>query len=109
MTSAEVDAFLVRCPQMVVGAIDSDGWPTATLAATRFVNGLLSVDVAEADPLINVLAGDSSVCCVADEHESYYEIRGVIIHGHLVAAEDAGEFTLDAGRTISFDFGRLER
>ena len=43
MTSAEVDAFLERCPQMVVGAIDTDGWPTAALAATRIVDGVLSL------------------------------------------------------------------
>jgi hypothetical protein len=91
----------------VVGAIDADGWPTATLAASRVAGTVLSLQFADGDPFVDDLARDPSVCCVADEHESYYEIRGVIIHGRLTASGGTGSYTLEPARTISFDFGKL--
>jgi hypothetical protein len=93
---------------MVVGAIDSDGWPTAALAAPRIVDGVLSLGFSDDDHFLEGLGRDPNVCCVADEHESYYEIRGVIIHGQVVSTGAVGNFRLDPRRTISFDFGRLE-
>lgn len=107
MSPTETEAFLQRCSQLVVGAIDADGWPTATLAAIQVVDGPLSLQLVDGDPLVEQFARDPNVCCVADEHESYYEIRGVIIHGRLVTSADAGQYTLDATRTITFDFGKL--
>lgn len=102
MTAAEVEAFLARCPQVVVGALDADGWPTGTIAASSFVDGALVVEVADGE----VLLGD--VCCVADEHTSYFEIRGVIVHGRAGPVD--GEPTrarVAIERVVSFDFGRL--
>jgi hypothetical protein len=108
MTTAEFDGFLERCPQMVVGAIGDDGWPTGSLATTRVIDGLVSLGFDQDDPMLDVLGPDPRVCCVADEHASYYEIRGVIIHGTLVPGDVADDFTLEPGRTITFDFGRLQ-
>lgn len=107
MSPDATEAFLQRCSQMVVGAIDADGWPTATLATSRLVDAQLVLALADDDPFVEQVAGDPNVCCVADEHESYYEIRGVIIHGRLAASGTSGSYTLDATRTITFDFGKL--
>jgi hypothetical protein len=102
MTPAEVAAFLARCPQVVVGAIDADGWPTGTLAASRYADGALVVEFGAGE----VLHGD--VCCVADEHASYFEIQGVIVHGVSVPiAEEPARARVEIERVVSFDFGRL--
>jgi hypothetical protein len=102
MTDAEVDAFLTRCPRMVVGAIGADGWPTGTIAASRYVDDELVVDFDGGD----VLHGD--VCCVADEHASYYEIQGVIVRGRAVPIDgEPRRARVAIERVISFDFGRL--
>jgi hypothetical protein len=102
MTAAEVDAFLARCPQMVVGAIGADGWPTGTLAASTYVDGELVVRFDGRE----VLHGD--VCCVADEHAIYFEIQGVIVRGRAVPVDgDPHRARIAIERVTSFDFGRL--
>jgi len=106
MSPAEVDAFLDRCGQMVIGAIGADGWPSGTLAATSYEAGTLRIRFRPGDPLLADLARDPHLCCVADEHESYFEIRGVIVLGRATAAERI-ETDVDVQRIISFDFGRL--
>ena len=86
----------------------ADGWPDATLAVSHLVDGKLALELVDGDPLVERLARDPDVCCVADEHESYYEIRGVILHGLLTeSGSRPGSYTLDATRTITFDFGKL--
>jgi hypothetical protein len=102
MTAAEVEAFLARCPQVVVGAIGPDGWPTGTLAASHVADGGLVVEFGAGE----VLHGD--VCCVADEHASYFEIRGVIVHGRATPIDGAeARAGVAIERTVSFDFARL--
>lgn len=105
MSAAEVDAFLARALRMVVGAIGPDGWPVGTLGATRYEDGRLAVEFAPHDPVAAALAGDRRACLVWDEHASYSEIRGVIVHG-TVAGDPAGEVAIE--RTISFDFARIQ-
>ncbi|MDO8361733.1 MAG: pyridoxamine 5'-phosphate oxidase family protein [Actinomycetota bacterium] len=117
MTPAEVDAFLARCPQMVVGALDADGWPTGTLARCTYADGALSLHVQTGDPVLQHLARDPRVCCTADEHATYFEIQGVTVLGTaaLPAAWQAvgdgriGEVVVSVAvdRIVSFDFGRL--
>jgi nitroimidazol reductase NimA-like FMN-containing flavoprotein (pyridoxamine 5'-phosphate oxidase superfamily) len=102
MSDAEVDEFLRERRQMVVGAIDKDGWPVATIAAVRYGGGQLAVALPEHDPVRAALTVDRRVCCVDDEHASYYEIKGVIVHGRM---PDVGPVEID--RVISFDFARL--
>jgi hypothetical protein len=104
MTAVEVDAFLARCPQMVVGALDHDGWPVGTLAASTYVDGMLSLRFPGEDAMF----GD--ICCVWDEHVAYFEIQGVIVHGRATPHADApGHATVDIERLISFDFARIPR
>jgi nitroimidazol reductase NimA-like FMN-containing flavoprotein (pyridoxamine 5'-phosphate oxidase superfamily) len=108
MNATEIEAFLARCPQMVVGALDADGWPTGTLAASSHAEGVLRLQLAVGDAVIDEIAGDPTICCVADEHATYYEIRGVIIHGRAEPDDDRpGAFQVSIAKTISFDFGRL--
>ena len=48
------------------------------------------------------------VCCVADEHASYFEIQGVIVHGRGLPIDGEPDRALvEIERVVSFDFGRL--
>lgn len=102
MGPEEVAGFLARCPQMVVGAIDADGWPTGSIAASTYEGETLSLRFDPDDPILAELARDPAVCCVADEHRSYREIRGVIVHGTI-----GDQHAVAIDRVISFDFGRI--
>jgi len=114
MSRGEVDALLGRCDVLAMGTIGADGWPTATLARCSYHDGALRATVDPDDPIAGELARDGRVCCLADEHESYYEIRGVIAHGRATvhgggAIDDDVDIHVDihVDRVTSFDFGRL--
>lgn len=105
MSDDEVADFLGSCTQMVVGAIGADGWPTGSIVESRYDDGVLSVALG-ADPVADDIAREGHLCLVADDHPSYYEIRGVIVQGR-VGSDDGTWTDVDVDRTISFDFGRL--
>jgi hypothetical protein len=108
MTADEVAAFLARCAVMVIGTIDPDGWPNATLAHTDYDdNGNLTIDLDEADPVSVDIERTGALCCVADQHEKYFEIRGVIVHGRP-GRRDGAALSVDVTRIVSFDFARLQ-
>ena len=102
MSDEEVDTFLADCSLMVVGAVAADGWPVGTIAASTYCDGVLSLRFVDGDPVRAELARDPRVCCTADVHDSYFEIKGVTVHG-LIGADDC----VATDHVISFDFGRL--
>jgi nitroimidazol reductase NimA-like FMN-containing flavoprotein (pyridoxamine 5'-phosphate oxidase superfamily) len=106
MTGAEVDEFLAACAHLVVGVIGDDGWPTGTIAASEYEDGTLTLRGLP-DDLLELLERDARICCVADEHASYYDIRGVIVHATAVRRPGAPDLTAKPDRVISFDFGHL--
>jgi hypothetical protein len=106
MTDTEIDEFLTGCGHLVVGTIADDGWPTGTIAASEYCDGALTLRGLP-DELLEVVQRDPRICCVADEHASYYEIRGVIVHAAAVRLPESPDVTATLDRVISFDFGRL--
>jgi hypothetical protein len=108
MTPEEVVAFLSRTGTMVIGTIDADGWPTGTLARANYTDGSLTIDLDAHDPVGIDVARTNALCCVADEHETYFDIRGVIVHGR--PGERRGStLAVDVRRIVSFDFGRIPK
>src|SRR5262245_9398486 len=105
MEPAEVDEFLAGCPVMAVGATDAAGWPVATLAATSFEGGELTIGLEAGDPVAVAATESGRLCCTGDEDPSFYEIRGAIVHGRPAPVD--GGFRMPVERAISFDFGRL--
>jgi hypothetical protein len=106
MAADEVDAFLTRCHVMVIGTIDADGWPTGTIAATHYGDGALTIELDGDDPVAVDIEHTGTLCCVADEHEKYFEIRGVIVHGGP-GKRRGSALPVDVTRIVSFDFGRI--
>jgi hypothetical protein len=106
MTDEEVGNFLVGCSHIVVGAIDGDGWPTGAIASSEYAEGALTVRGLP-DAMLELIARDPRICCVADEHASYYEIRGVIVHALAARRPGSPDLTVRPDHVISFDFARL--
>jgi hypothetical protein len=106
MTGDEIDDFLGGRAHLVVGAIDGQGWPTGAIAASQYVDGALTLRGLP-DEMLDLIARDARICCVADEHASYYEIRGVIVHAVAERQPGSSDLTATPDRVISFDFARL--
>lgn len=107
MGATEIDEFLSRCRVTAVGAVDADGWPTATLSHCEFRNGALLLWLDPTDPVAVSAVARQQLCCVADEHASYYEIRGVIVHGRPNLLDTS--VRVDIERRSGFDFGKIQR
>ena len=107
MGAKEIDDFLSHCEVVAVGAVDVDGWPTATLSSCEFRNGALLLRLDATDPVAISAVATQELCCVADEHPSYYEIRGVIVHGEPNFVD--GILRVDIERRSGFDFAKIER
>jgi nitroimidazol reductase NimA-like FMN-containing flavoprotein (pyridoxamine 5'-phosphate oxidase superfamily) len=107
MSTKEIDDFLSHCEVVAVGAVDADGWPTATLSHCEFRNGALLLRLDPTDPVAVSASATQQLCCVADEHPTYYEIRGVILHGRPNFFDESVH--VDIERRSGFDFGKLKR
>ena len=107
MTDDEVDEFLAGCAHLVVGTIDDEGWPTATIASSAYHDGALTLRSLPGE-MLDLIARDSRICCVADVHAAYYDIRGVIVHATAARRPESPDVTATLDHVISFDFGRLK-
>ncbi len=107
MDAEEIDEFLSRCEVMAVGTVDAEGWPTATLTHSEFRTTALLLRLDPTDPVAVHAIARQQLCCVADEHSSYYEIRGVIVHGQPNFVDEG--VRVDIERSTGFDFGKLQR
>lgn len=111
MSPAEVDAFLTtQDTAMVVGAKSSHA-PIGAVGRLDYGDGKVAFSVHDDDPVVEVLADDDRACCVAEQFPSYFEIKGVMLHGRARRRPPAvaGEATydLDVEKVTSFDFGKL--
>jgi hypothetical protein len=103
LTHAEVAAFLRTRDHMVLAMLRLDGSPDATIVTTHLDGDTLLVD---APPEIrDAVAGDDRVCCAAEVCPSYYEIKGVAVHGR--AELDDGRLRVPIANATSFDFARI--
>jgi hypothetical protein len=110
MTDDEVEAFLGGCEAVVVAVIGGDGWPVATVARSRPDVGLHVVELPGDDLVSRCARPGASVCSIADSGESYFELKGVVTRGQVLASQREGEVQrveLRPERIISFDFGKL--
>lgn len=113
MTAGEIDRFLGSRFEAVIAAVGV-GPPGAAMAAFQLgSDGTASFELSADDPILALLATDDRVCCAVEEFPSYFEIRGVMLHGHARRrhgdeAPDRAVFDLEVEKTVSFDFGKLE-
>jgi hypothetical protein len=104
MTGDEMTAFLQQQPAAVLARLLPDGQPDAAIVPSRFEEGALALSVD--DVTLVALAVDDRVCCAVEVCPSYYEIRGVSVHGRAVPAAD-GSVHVTVDDATSFDFGKI--
>jgi Pyridoxamine 5'-phosphate oxidase len=115
MTRAELLDFVGAQRWMVLGTLDDDGTPAGDLVPVRLVGERLRFAVPRGSRAERNVARDARVCCAADEFPSYYEIRGVVVHGRAEpsTADDLGadwaEYALALDDVASFDFRKIRR
>lgn len=111
MAGGEVDRFLrTRDTAVVVGA-PADGAPWAAVGRLHYDGSDVSFSVPADDPVVALLERDDRACCVVEQFPSYYEIKGVMLHGHAIRRRQTtgadADFELDVEKIVSFDFAKL--
>jgi hypothetical protein len=114
MSRTELLAFLGAQQWMALGTLDPDGTPAGDLVPVRLVEEAIRFALPRGSRADDNIRRDARVCCAADEFPSYYEIRGVVVHGRAEPS-DAGdglgadwvEYTLPLDDVASFDFRKI--
>ena len=88
MTGEEVRAYLSEERWMVLGTLDPDGSPWADAVRCRLEGERLTFSVPRASRSAANLSRDPRACCASDRFASYYEIRGLSVHGRAARVED---------------------
>lgn len=113
MSAREVDAFLRTRVTTVVVALNADGHATGTVGQAAYRDGGFQFALREDDPVVALLAADNRACCIVEQFPSYYEIKGVTLHGRAQprgpAADGTSGFDLAVEKVVSFDFGKLRQ
>ncbi len=93
MSNEELSAFIGAKPWVVVGTLDEDGSPWGDVFASLIEGGRLIFAVPNGTRAASNIERDPRVVCMNDQYPTYYEIKGVTIHGH---AERLGDPALAA-------------
>lgn len=112
MTADEIDRFIASQHDVLIVAMPASGPPEAAMGRLHRRDPQMSVDVDAADPVVALLGADDRVCLTFEQFPSYYEIKGVMLHGRARRCDtdtspgvSSFDFALD--KTVSFDFGKL--
>jgi hypothetical protein len=94
MTADERAVFLAGITELVLARVGDDGFPTGTVVACSFADGVLR--------LVSDLPAGTPVCAIAERAPDYRGIKGVMVHGTLEA-----DGRLAVGPDVaSFDFAK---
>lgn len=106
MAATDVDAFLATRRHVALAMVDDTGAPDVTIVPSRFEADRLVLDLAGSEQACARLVADQRVCCAAEVCPSYYELRGVSVHGRAeLGADDAATIVPD--HVMSFDFSKI--
>jgi len=111
MGTEEVEEFLATRTEAVVIGLDDHGMPSGGVGRLLLADGVVGFALGAEDPVVALLDVDDRACCVVEQFPSYYEIKGVMLHGRATPAVESilGEmaFVLDVRHVVSFDFSKL--
>ena len=88
MSNEELSAFIGAKPWIVVGTLDEDGSPWGDVAASLIEGGRLIFAVPDETRAAANIERDPRVVCMNDQYPTYYEIKGVTIHGRAEPVDD---------------------
>ena len=126
MSNEELTTFLGAKPWVVVGTLDQDGSPWGDLAASLIDGERLVFAVPAGTRAAANIERDPRVVCMNDQYPTYYEIKGVTIHGRAQrlddpaleqrlsadpinrGASDRAVYTVPLDDITSFDFTKIK-
>ena len=130
MTLEDSADFLASRTWVVLATVEPDGSPWADVVPSAMHSGLLFFRVLAGSRSERNIRRDARVCCTQDQNPTYYEIKGVMVHGTVapVAAADipaelatrpdplrpgdepSGDcYSVSLTDVASFDFQKIER
>jgi nitroimidazol reductase NimA-like FMN-containing flavoprotein (pyridoxamine 5'-phosphate oxidase superfamily) len=115
MSPEEVRALLSQTRWVVLGTVGSAGEPAGHVAPCALVGERLCFAVPPDSEARRHIERDPRVCAATDRYPSYYEIRGVTVHGCAgpieapAALAGAGvAYSLPLDDVVSFDFSKIQ-
>jgi predicted pyridoxine 5'-phosphate oxidase superfamily flavin-nucleotide-binding protein len=107
MTPDEVRAFLQTRHHVALATVGTDGRPEVTIVPCRYGEDGLELTIALDEPVLATITnGDDRVCCAVEVCPSYYELRGVSLHGKAEPL-GGGRVRVHVEHATSFDFGKI--
>ena len=94
MTLYDAIAFLQGRTWVALATLEPDGSPWADIVPSLLQRDRLFFRVPTASRSHANIQRDQNVCCANDQYPTYYEIKGVVIHGK---AERVGEDDIPPG------------
>jgi len=111
MAEEEVDRFLRSQTTAMIIATAAESAPQGAVGRLLYDRRHVSFSLLDSDPVVRLLADDDRACCVVEQFPSYFEIMGVMLHGHATRRKDSepgqATFDLEVDKIVSFDFGKL--
>jgi nitroimidazol reductase NimA-like FMN-containing flavoprotein (pyridoxamine 5'-phosphate oxidase superfamily) len=114
LTRDELTTFLAAQRWVTLATLDADGTPAAEIVPAVLDGERLCFAVARGSHAHENVERDPRVACAADEFPSYYEIRGVTVHGRAESrapgdrlGADWVEYAVPLDDTFSFDFRKI--
>jgi nitroimidazol reductase NimA-like FMN-containing flavoprotein (pyridoxamine 5'-phosphate oxidase superfamily) len=115
MTPQEIRGLLAETRWVVLATLGEGGEPEGHLAPCALVGDRLCFAVARGSELERRLQRDPRVCAATDRYPSYYEIRGVSLHGRAERVESppalagaGATYSLPLDDALSFDFSKIQ-
>jgi nitroimidazol reductase NimA-like FMN-containing flavoprotein (pyridoxamine 5'-phosphate oxidase superfamily) len=115
MTPQEIRALLAETRWVVLGTLGERGEPVGSLVRCALVGDRLCFAVARDSETERQIERDPRVCAATDRYPSYYEIRGVTLHGRAERVEPppglagaGATWALGLDDALSFDFSKIQ-
>jgi nitroimidazol reductase NimA-like FMN-containing flavoprotein (pyridoxamine 5'-phosphate oxidase superfamily) len=116
MSRAEVLALLAETRWVALGTLDPDGAPAGYVVPCALQGERLCFAVEPGSEAQRAIERDPRVCAATDRYPTYYEIRGVTVHGRAERVLTAPAGLQGAGTTyalalddvVSFDFAKIQ-
>jgi nitroimidazol reductase NimA-like FMN-containing flavoprotein (pyridoxamine 5'-phosphate oxidase superfamily) len=114
MTPGEIRALLAETRWIVLGTLGGAGEPVGHLVPCALQGERLCFAVPRGSEAQRQIERDPRVCAATDRYPTYYEIRGVTLHGRAEPVEPppalaaAGTtYALPLDDALSFDFSKI--
>jgi hypothetical protein len=111
MADDEIDRFLRSQTTALIIATAGEAAPQGAVGRLLYDQRRVSFSLADSDPVVRLLVVDDRACCMVEQFPSYFEIMGVMLHGHATRRQESepgvATFDLDVDKIVSFDFGKL--